>query len=93
MEVTSKVICMYASNIHLFLTAQKQSTQLCQSTAFYYEILIMKAKMFLWLLGGMMMKSTMRGWKRTVLCVHWLAVPAITVGPSSLSSYLSEANA
>lgn len=37
---------MRASNIHLFLATQKQSTQLCQSTAFCWEILSIKAKLF-----------------------------------------------
>lgn len=45
-KATSKITSMYASNINLFLPTQNQSTQLHQSTAFYWEILSIKAKLF-----------------------------------------------
>lgn len=90
------MICMHASNIHLFLATQKQSTQVCQSTAVCWEILSIKAKLsflsrtpFLFF-GCVMVKGT--GRKTTVLCVHWLAAPAITVRPGFLSSNSPEVN-
>lgn len=44
-KATSKIICMHAPNIHLFLATQKQLTQLCQSPAFCWEIVSIKAKL------------------------------------------------
>lgn len=41
-------------------------------------------------LGSVMVKGA--GWKMTIVCVHWLAAPAITAGPGFLSSNLPGVN-
>ena len=54
-KAASKIICMHASNNHLFLATQKQLTQLCQSPAFYWETFGIKAKLLC--SGGGMMEA------------------------------------
>lgn len=86
-KAASKIICMHASNNHLFLATQKQLTQLCQSPAFYWETFGIKAKLLC--SGGGMMEAW---YKKIFLYVYQLFLFTITVVPGFLTSNLSEGN-